>query len=74
MMVCVMALVYSDREGCLQPCVLMFVCIHGLWTKVSEIIAVMVHIQMDTGDEKEKKEIILRSKFIFFLWSLNVDE
>lgn len=41
MMVCVTALVYSDREGCLQPCVLMFVCIHGLWTKVSEIIAVM---------------------------------
>ena len=41
MMVSVTALVYSTREGCLQPRVLMFVCIHGLWTKVSEIIAVM---------------------------------
>lgn len=41
MMVCVMALVYSNCDERLQPHVLMFVCIHWLWSKVSERIAVM---------------------------------
>ena len=41
MMACVTALVYSNCDEHLQPHVLMFVCIHGLWSKVSEIIAVM---------------------------------